>query len=108
MKHLLDIFKQRSIVMAYADCRTGHNKSLLAAFRLELDSLLDKVAAEANVYRSTDKHLHRYGYELLEVLIAVANSIPMEKSMYPANDQGIHDKLDDAYTKTKAILQRTY
>ena len=104
MNHLLDIFKPRSIVRAYADCRTGYNKHFLTAFRLELDSLLDRVAAESNIYKETDKELHSFGYELLEVLIAVANAIPIEAPLEVARMDDIHDKLDDAYTKTRAML----
>ena len=107
MNHLLNIFKQRNIIRAYADCRGGSQQHLLTAFRLELDSILDKVAAELNIDRTVDKHLHRVGLELLEILIAVAKAIPLDSAILPPDDKDIHDKIDDAFVKTKDILKNS-
>ena len=108
MKHLLNIFKQRNIIRAYATCREGSQQHLLTAFRLELDSLLDKVAAEINIDRTVDEHLHRVGLELLEILIAVTRAIPLDSALLPPNDRTIHDKIDDAFVKTKDILNNSH
>jgi len=107
MKHLLYMFKQPNIIRAYAACREGRQQHLLTSFRLELDSILDKVAAEINTDRTVDKHLYRVGLELLEILIAVAKTIPLDSALLPADDQGIHDKIDDAFVRTKDILNNS-
>ena len=107
MKHLLNIFKQRNIIRAYAECREGIHQNLLTAFRLELDSLLDQVAAEVNIDRTVDEHLHRVGLELLDILIQVAKAVPIDSVLLQPNDQDIHDKIDDAYVKTKDILHNS-
>jgi len=107
MKHLLDIFKQRNIIRAYAECRNGSQQHLLTSFQLELDSILDKVAAEINTDRTVDKHLYRIGLELLEIVIAVARAVPLEGALLPPNNKDIHDKIDDAFVKTKDILKNS-
>ena len=107
MKHLLNIFKQPNIIRAYAACREGNQQHLLTSFQLELDGILDKVAAEINTDRTVDKHLYRVGLELIEIMIAVARAVPLDTALLPPDSKDIHDKIDDAFVRTKDILNNS-
>ena len=104
MNHFLDIFKQRSIVKAYASCRNGSNKDLFAAFQLELSGILDLVCAECEQYRNTDKQLYGIGNELLIALSEVVNVFPIFVEHNLAQATTVIGKLDEAYRKTSSLV----